>query len=127
MRIRGNQQGVSMLKVWFWLLFLGLVIYGGVKIGAPYIDFEQMKDEMTTKARLAQVLKDEEVRGALVVKAKDLGLPLGPENFLVQRDEIKQKMVISAAWEVEVHFPFDVYVWNHHFEAVADEDMKKMR
>jgi hypothetical protein len=127
MQITGNERGVSMLKVWFWLLLLGLIIYAGVKIASPYIDFEQMKDEMVTKARLAQVLKDDEVRSGLVAKAKDLGLPLGSENFILQRDEIKQRMSISAAWDVEVHFPFDVYVWNHHFDAVADEDMKKMR
>lgn len=125
MRLKGNERGVSMLKVWFWLIALGLVIYAGVKIAVPYIDFERMKDEMTTKARLAQVLKDEEVRAALVAKAKELDLPLGPEHFVIQRDEAKQRMYIAAAWDIEVHFPYDVYVWNHHFDAVADELMKK--
>jgi hypothetical protein len=123
MRLTANERGVSMLKVWFWLIILGIAIYVGVKIAGPYLDFERMKDEMTTKARLAQVLKDEEVRSALVVRAKDMDIPLAPEHFVIQRDEGKHRMYIAAAWDVEVHFPFDIYVWNHHFDAVADETM----
>ena len=125
MRIIGNEHGVSMVKVWFWVIVLGLSIYVGVKIAEPYVDYERMKDEMMTKARLAQVLKDEEVRAAMVAKAKDLDLPLGPENFIIQRDADKRRMYIAATWDVEIHFPFDVYVWSHHFDAVADEAMSQ--
>ncbi|HTF99458.1 MAG TPA: hypothetical protein VK654_02590 [Nitrospirota bacterium] len=125
MGIAFNERGVSAIKVWFWLIVLGVIIYAGVKLAMPYFDFERMKDEMTVKARLAQVLKDDEVRQALVAKAKELELPLGPENFILQRDEAKQRMYIAAAWDVEVHFPYDIYVWSHHFNAVADETMAR--
>jgi len=46
-----------------------------------------MKDAMTSKASVAQVLKDEEIRIDLVNKAKELGLPLTSENFVITRDD----------------------------------------
>jgi hypothetical protein len=127
MIMAGNERGVSTLKIWLWLLFLGTVIYTGIKLVPPYIDSERMKDEMQIKASLAQVLKDDEIRTALVAKAKELEIPLGPESFLIERDEGNHRMKISTAWDVEVHFPYDVYVKYYHFAPVADEDTQRAR
>lgn len=122
-----NEKGMGTIKVWAWLLFLALVIYVGSKILPLYIDFERMKDEMSIKASLAQVLKDDEIRMALVTKAKELDLPLGTEDFIILRDDENHLMTIKTMWDVEVHFPFDIYVRNFHFEPVAIESTNRIR
>jgi hypothetical protein len=115
------------LKALFVLALLFVVIHVGYKLIPMYMDYERMKDEMSIKASTAQVWKDEEIRTALVQKAKELELPLGPENFLLKRDEDRHTMTISTAWDVEVHFLFDVYVRTFHFAITADEDYTKAR
>jgi hypothetical protein len=106
---------------------LFLIFHIGYKLIPMYMDFERMKDEMAVKASVAQVLKDEEIRSELVKKAKELELPLAGENFLLKRDEGRQTMTISTAWDVEVHFLFNIYVRTFHFEPVAYEDYSKGR
>lgn len=127
MAILRSEKGLSTIKVWVWLLLLSLVVYMGFKLLPMYIDFERMKDEMAIKASLAQVLKDSEIRSALAAKAKELELPLNAEDFIILRDDEQHRMTIKAAWDVEIHFPFDIYVRNYHFEPVASEDTTRVR
>ena len=81
------------------------------------------------KVAIAQVLKDEEIRNDLVAKAKDLGLPLKGENFVIVRDEDKRTMTIKTAWDVEVHYfgglCGDLCIQTYHFEPVAREIISK--
>jgi len=113
-------------KVLFVLLLLFIVIHIVVKVTPMYIDTEAMKDEMVGNARFAQTVKDEEILSALAKKAKELGLPLGPDNFKLLRDENTHRMKISTAWNVELHFFFDVYppytVKTFHFAPIIEED-----
>jgi hypothetical protein len=127
MHIRGNESGVSTIKMLVILAIAALVVYVGYKLLPMYMDFERMKDEMQIKASMAQVLKDEEILSDLVKKAKELELPLGPENFILRRDDDHHRMMIKTTWDVEVHFPFDVYVRTYHFEPVADENTERVR
>jgi len=115
------------LKTLFVLAVLFVVIHVGYKLIPMYMDYERMKDEMSIKASTAQVWKDEEILSGLVQKAKELELPLGPQNFILKRDEERHTMTISTAWDVEVHFLFNVYVRNYHFSIIADEDYTKAR
>jgi hypothetical protein len=121
-----KDRGMISFKVIFILLILFAVIHVGVKVAPMYIDAESMKDEMSGKARFAQTVKDEEIRSDLAKKAKELGLPLGPEDFKMVRDDDTHRMKISTAWDVELHFFFDVYppytVWTFHFAPVIEED-----
>jgi len=127
MAILRSEKGLSTIKAWLWLLLLSLVLYIGFKLLPMYIDFERMKDEMAIKASLAKVLKDDEIRSALAVKAKELELPLDAGDFIILRDDEHHRMTIKAGWDVEIHFPFDIYVRNFHFEPVASEDTTRVR
>jgi hypothetical protein len=127
MRIFLNDAGATSVKVLFWLVLLFLVIHVGYKLVPMYMDYERMKDEMAIKASTAQVWKDEEIIAELVRKAKELELPLGPENFVLKRDAERHMMTISTAWDVEIHFLFDVYVRTFHFAVTAEEDYTKAR
>ena len=122
-----NHKGIGVIQIWIWLLLITLVIYLGFKILPMYIDFERMKDEMSIRASLAQVLKDEDIRNALVAKAKELDLPLEGEDFIIVRDDEHHMMSIKTKWDVEVHFPFDIYVRTFHFEPAVNEDVSRVR
>ena len=75
-----KDSGFISFKVMFILLLLFAIIHIGVKLIPLYIDAEAMKDEMVTKARFAQTMKDEDIVTELVKKAKSIGLPLGPDG-----------------------------------------------
>jgi len=127
MRIMGNESGVSSIKVMIWLVILGAGFHVGIKYLSVQLDFQRMQDAMNSKASVAQVLKDEEIRNDLVVKAKELGLPLTGENFVIIRDEDKRTMTIKTAWEVEVHYfgglCGDLCIQTYHFAPVAQENI----
>jgi hypothetical protein len=125
MSILSKNSGMISFKVMFILLLLFIVIHIGVKLAPMYIDAEAMKDEMSAKARFAQTTKDEEILRDLAYKAKELGLPLGLDDFKLLRDDTSQRMKISTAWNVELHFFFDIYplytVKTYHFAPVIEE------
>lgn len=115
------------LRVIFGLAVLFVLVHVGYKLVPMYMAHAGMKDEMSVKASLAQVLKDEEIRADLVKKATELDLPLGPQNFLISRNEEKRTMTISTQWEVEVHFLFDAYIKTYTFSPRAEEDYSRGR
>ena len=129
MRIVGNEGGVSSMKVMIWLVILGAGFHVGIKYLSVQLDFQRMQDAMNSKASVAQVLKDEEIRNDLVTKAKELELPLTGDNFSIIRDEDKRTMTIKTSWDVEVHYfgglCGDLCVQNYHFEPVALENITK--
>ncbi|MFA5072521.1 MAG: hypothetical protein WC539_01260 [Nitrospirota bacterium] len=127
MDIHDNEAGMSTIKLILIIGVLFVIFHVGYKLVPMYFDAERMKDEMAVKASVAQVLKDEEIRADLVKVAKELELPLGPSSFLIKRNEEQRTMSISTAWEVEVHFLFDVYVRTFQFAPSVYEDYSKGR
>jgi predicted Holliday junction resolvase-like endonuclease len=124
--ILSTEKGMISGKSLFLLFLLFVVVHLSIKLVPMYIDAERLKDEMSVKARLAQNLKDEEILADLVKKAKELDLPLGPEDFIVKREDENRRMTISTKWDVTVHLFFDVYppftTKTYHFEPVIRED-----
>jgi hypothetical protein len=126
MSVFSKDGGMISFKVMFILLLLFIIIHIGVKVVPIYIDAEAMKDEMSGQARFAQTTKDEEIVTNLTKKAKEIGLPLGPNNFKLMRDDEMHRMKIGTAWDVELHFFFDIYppltVKTFHFAPIVQED-----
>jgi hypothetical protein len=124
-----KENGRVSLKLVFFLLLLFIITHIGIKVAPMYMAFEGMKDEMKSKALFAQFSKDDEIRAALVKKAKEEDLPLGPDDFKLLRDETIHRMRISTAWDIEQHFFFDIYppytVKTYHFEPIVEESYAK--
>lgn len=124
-RISKDSGSIS-FKVIFVLLLLFIVIHIGVKVIPIYITAESMKDDMVTKARFAQTVKDEEIVTGLAKKAKELGLPLEAEDFRLLRDEDRHRMKIGTAWDVTIYFFYDLYppytTRTFHFRPIVEED-----
>ncbi len=121
-----KDSGMVSFKVMFILLFLFSILHVGLKVAPMYMEAEEMKDEMKASARFSQNMKDEEVLFDLVKKANKIGLPLGLEDFKLLRNDDARRMKISTAWDVELHFFFDIYppytVRTFHFAPVIEED-----
>ena len=121
-----KDNGFISFKVMFVLLLLFIAIHIGAKVIPIYIDAEAMKDEMSAKARFAQTIKDEEILIDLVKKAKELRLPLGPEDFKLMRDDASRRMKISTAWDVTIYFFYDLYppytTRTFQFRPIVEED-----
>ena len=128
MSFLANENGGSRFKVYLFFVLLFIAIHVGLKIVPMYMDFNTMQDEMTVKAGVAQVLKDEEILKDLVNKAKDLDLPLTEENFIIQRNEETRKMAIrtSGGWDVEQVFLWGVYRRTFHFEPAVEESFMRV-
>jgi hypothetical protein len=124
-----TEKGMMSLKALFILLLLFIVVHVAIKLVPLYINAERLKDEMSVRAGLAQNLKDEEILTDLVKKAKELDLPLGPEDFTLEREDENHRMKIGTRWDVTVHFFFDVYppftTKTYHFEPVILEDYSR--
>ena len=121
-----KNSGMVSFKVLFIFLVLFVVIHIGVRLVPLYIDSEAMKDEMVTKARFAQTSTDLDITTGLARRAKEIGLPLVEDDFKLLRDETTHRMKIGTAWDVKVHFFFDIYprytVKTYHFAPIVEED-----
>ncbi len=121
-----KDNGFISFKAIFVLLLLFIVIHIGAKVIPMYVDAEAMKDEMVTKARFAQTIKDEEIVTELVKKAKTIGLPLKPDDFKLMRNEDTHRMKIGTAWDVTIFFFYDLYppytTRTFHFRPIVEED-----
>ncbi len=126
MRILFRENGVSRIKVLVWLVLLFAAIHIAVKLVPMYMDYWGMEDEIKARVATAQDAKptDDEILASLTKKAKDLDLPLGQQNFIVTRNEERHIMKISTAWDVEVHFFWDICgaycVKTYHFQPSAE-------
>ncbi len=128
MRMVLNERGGSRFKVYVVFVLLIVAIHIGLKVVPMYMDYGKMQDEMTTKAGLAQILKDEEIRSDLVSKAKELDLPLTADSFVLNRDNDRRRMAISTkgGWDVELKFFAGYYTRTFHFEPSVEESFMKI-
>ena len=127
MQIIFNERGASKIKVYLFFVLLFLVVHVGIKVVPMEMEYSRMKDEMTTKASLAQVLTDEAILTDLVNKAKDLDLPLKAENFIIERDDEQRRMKISTKWDVELNFLWGTYIRTFHFAPTVDEGFMNVK
>ncbi len=115
MRSVRSEAGGSKIVVLFLLVVVFLAVQTGVKLVPMYMDAQSMKDEMAAQAAAAQTKKDVEILNDLAGKARDLGLPLKAEDFVLDRDPDTNVMTISTSWDVTQHLLFNQYIRTFHF------------
>ena len=120
MKLLIREKGASNLTIFLWLLVIFAGLHVGLKWAFVNFDFWRMEDELNTKATLGQVLKDEEIRGGLELKAKQFDLPLKAEHFIIVRNEERKTLSITTAWDTEVRYFWglcgDPCIRTYHFE-----------
>jgi len=104
-----RERGGATLNALLVLMLLAAVLHVGFKVATVFIAADDLTDKMSEQAALAEILKDEQIIGNLVSKAKDVGIPLSPGDIRLVRNNEAQNMQISAQWDVTVRLFFDAY------------------
>ncbi len=94
------------------LLVLGVGIYLGVKIVPVMINAYTFRDFLDEQARFAALPHhdDDMVKNSILRKAKELDLPVGAKNLLVNRTS--SHIDIRARYTVPIVTPVYTYNWD---------------
>ena len=125
----GNQRGKGRLGCIFSLLILGSLGFSLYRIIPPYFSYYQLKDgvgEIATLSAVGFIPRSDgtpgrssgtvpEIQEAVLVKARELEIPLEKENIKVRREG--QVVFISVSYVVPIDLLVDVYY--HTFEFTA--------
>ncbi len=108
-RWRLGQAGKSRYGCLVGLLVLAAVLYYGSDVGAVYIRYFQLRDEMGQAARLARTLDDAAIQSRLHAKAEELDLPAQAHRFTIRRFARPRQIRISTSYAETVQLPFTSY------------------
>lgn len=86
-----------MLRTFFWLAVLGVVLYILYQYGAPQVRAWRYHDAMEQAAKFSGGSTDADVREELLATAEDLGVPLHERRLSIHRD--RGRMAVTASWE----------------------------
>ena len=111
-RERGEGQFGCLVGV-VLLLLAGLIAYRMIPVK---VKAAELRDEIVDEAKSGGRNSAQQIRGSILAKAQQLGLPLTDENLLINKEPTN--IVIDATYTVPVNFPGYVYQWkfHHHVE-----------
>jgi hypothetical protein len=113
-----SDSGRATFKTILALLFLAAVVYAGVKIIPVYINSFELQDFIRQQNPfwVTQRAPAEGIRNTIVAKAKELNLPVSPEQVKV--DVGGGKVAVSLDYTVPVNLI--VYTWEFRFTPSAE-------
>lgn len=94
------------LRIAFWLCLVGAAVYTGWMVVPAFIANYRFQESIDDSARAAAVNSqrtDDEIRSAIYEEARELQLPLKPEDIKVERDGGDVR--VSADYTVHVNLP----------------------
>ena len=94
------------VRIFFAGLILAVVAYYAVGIGAVYIRYWQLLNEMQVDAEIASSLNDQAIRKRLILKAERLDLPEAARKFQIRRRRNPPTIDISSQYEATISLPF---------------------
>ncbi len=102
-----DNRGATRTGCLFSVLVVVAVVYFGHPIGAMYIRYYRMENEMHTQARFAPSIDDGAIRRRLLQTIDDLGIPLEARGRLrISRTSRPREIVITTSWEETIVLPF---------------------
>jgi len=106
------ERGEGNLGCILWLAVLGLAVLIAVKMVPVKIASSQLYDYMEEQAKFAAQVPPENLAKGILVKAKELEIPLAKEDLHVER--VGDNIRMRAVYTVPVEFPGYTYLW--HFD-----------
>lgn len=116
------QRGGARLNALAALVVLAALVFTAIKVVPIYVSNYDMQDAMQQEARFGfypmsgRMKSLDDIRGDMLKKARDLGLPLRPDDLQVSEDG--NKISISADYTVQVDLI--VYQFSLHFHPQSD-------
>ena len=100
-----RESGVGGFKAILAVALFAALIFLGIKLLPPFINNYQFQEDLATIARLttyAQNKGPEEIRADVMVKVKELGLPVKEEQVTVSRNTYGVNIEVKYTVHVEV-------------------------
>ncbi|MEE9543260.1 MAG: hypothetical protein V3V95_05710 [Thermodesulfobacteriota bacterium] len=85
-----------------WLLILVAIAYGGYKLIPMYYRHQMMTYEVDGQVKVAHRYDEDEIKDTLLEKVKEWGMPIKPDNILVDRRETN--IIITVNYHVDIEF-----------------------
>ena len=104
-----RQRGEGRVGCLFWLIVLAIVTLVGFKMVPVKYQSTQFFDFMYEQAKYAQQTTPDNMKKALLRKARELQLPLDPKRLTVNKRG--GRIQIGCSYEVPIEFPGYTYVW----------------
>jgi hypothetical protein len=113
-----SDSGKAAFKTILALLFLAVVVYAGFKIIPVYVNSFELQDYIRQQNPfwVTQRAQAEAIRSAILAKAKELDLPVSPEQVKV--DVGGGRVAVSLDYTVPVDLI--VYTWEFRFTPSAE-------
>ena len=111
-----SRLGEGKLGCVIWLLVLAAVIGITAKLIPVKIRSAELSDFMEEQAMFAGRRGTDQLKKAILIRAKNLDLPLTKKNLEIKRNGGRIRM--RATYTVPVEFPGYTYFW--HFEHILD-------
>lgn len=107
-----NERGEGRLGTLFGIVVLAMFIYMGVKVVPILISVYEFRDSIEEQARFAALPRhdDEEIRRAILRKARELELPVGAKDVRVERTSTR--IDIKVKYTVPIETPVYTYKWD---------------
>ncbi|OGU14105.1 MAG: hypothetical protein A3K13_05445 [Gemmatimonadetes bacterium RIFCSPLOWO2_12_FULL_68_9] len=106
---RLGRRGASRYGCLVGILLFVAALYYGVEMGAVYLRYWQMLDEMRSVTRLAPSLDDATIRRRLHAKAEELDLPTPAHRFIIRRSARPREIRVSTSYTETLTLPFTTY------------------
>ena len=112
-----TESGNANIKTYLTLAFLVCLIYVGIKVIPVYVNSYEIEDyiRQQTPFWLTQRANADVIRERILIKARELGLPIEADQIDVQASSA------SVAVTLDYRVPVDlkVYTWSLHFTSSA--------
>ena len=117
---QSGERGGSRINLLLTIIILGTMGFVGIKIVPVYVENYQFQDSIQAESRFALTgypkKTPDDVRNDILKKAKELDLPVKPEDIRVSMTN--GAVEISADYSYT--FDLAVYQWTHDFHPHAD-------
>jgi hypothetical protein len=117
---QSGERGGSRINLLLTIVILGTMGFVGVKVVPIYVENYQFQDSIQAESRFALTgypkKTPDDVRNDILKKAKELDLPVKPEDIRVSMTN--GAVEISADYSYT--FDLAVYQWTHDFHPHAD-------
>lgn len=116
--MRPTSSGGGRIKAMISVLFIAGVVFAGIKIIPVYVNNYELTDyiQQQNPFWLTQRASSDAVRDAILVKARDLNLPVRPEQVTV--DASGARVTVSVDYTVPINLL--VYTFNKRFQISAE-------
>ncbi len=96
-----NKEGGGFFtKVLLWILILGLLLYSGINLGLPWLNYYSFKDRLKEIALYEARGPREKVMKKIMETADDKGVPLDEKDVEIVQTE--KRAIIKVKWNDEV-------------------------